>query len=315
MTSLDQSSGHCSFLAAPHRPHTNNATMIMPSFAALRTAPLRRLVVHKTLSFRKPTRGALLVGSASCLVIGLRRNSSRTSCAANNNNNTPPPRFGMSVRYKSSSSGASSTIPSITATEEEDCPICRKYSQGPCGELFKTWLKCTEDHKGVHPTTKEELHLSKCSHLATPLGECLETHKDFYDNLNVYNDEEEEEELHKEWTSVVREVEKSAKDSVYEFPDSLTPELQIRPSNNTGMAAFVFNHGENSKPLTLCYVKDAHSGELLAAGSLQDLWEWQDKYGVLKLRIPPTTQAITACALYDDALYSMTQRVPPKPDS
>lgn len=302
----------------PTRAPQITSTMTL-SFAALRTAPLRRLVAHYyTSSPCLATRQVFLVTSASFLMASLK--SSQTTCAPNK---SPPPRFGMSIRFKhhgaTAASDGANSLSSINTTteEEEDCPICRKYSQGPCGSLFQEWLKCTEANRGVDPKTQEELHLSKCSHLAAPLGECLETNKYFYDNLNIYDEVQEEEALLTEWTSVVREVEEQQQSDKepLDFPPSLAPDLQIRPSTNTGMAAFVYRDTENKKVLTLAYVKDAETGQLLAAGSLQDLWEWQDKYGVLRLLIPPRTTTIVACALYDDVLYSKTQRVPPKQES
>lgn len=295
------------------------------SFAAAlcRTAP--RLFPGYSSHSRTRIRNGLVVvvvGSTSCILIASSNTCSQHSkrrafstthcCAANNSTRRPPPaRFGMSVRHKHSD-----TLPLIPKDDKNDCPLCKKYSQGPCGELFQKWLACAEQYKSMMDSnTNEELHLSKCRHLALPMAECLDKHQEYYDSLDVYSDEYEERVLLQEWTKVVKQVEEThSSDTVLEFPPSLTPELQIRPSTNTGMAAFVYNHDDddNSRTLTLAYVKDAGSGELLAAGSLEDLWEWQDKYGVLRLNIPPKTTAITAYALYDDVLYSTMKQVPPK---
>lgn len=227
-----------------------------------------------------------------------------TDCAASP---PPPSRFGMSIRHKSTTI----ETPPVDTENRDDCPLCQKYSQGPCGEIFKTWLHCTDQHRGMNPETNQERHLEKCSHLAAPLAECLEKHQDFYDNLNnIYNDDEEEEELMQEWMNVVKEVEEST--CAQEFSPKLMPELQIRPSKSsqTGMAVFDVENNVTGKPLTLVYVKDTNTGELLAAGALEDLFEYKQQYGALRLHIPPTITSITAYALYDDVLYCTTRLVP-----
>lgn len=276
------------------------------AFLALRTASLRHFSSYSSCI---SNRGTILVASVSCFLIGFQR---QTQCAGRA---APPPRFGMSVRYKSNNTSNTSIPPiEVSKDKEEDCPLCRKYSQGPCGDTFKKWLACTDKHKGIDPSTQEEEHLDKCSHLAEPLAKCLEIHQEFYDNLNIYDDAEEETTLMTEWTGVVTEVEETS--TTQEFPPVLMPDLQIRPSNRTGMAAFCYNSGKNGNvPLILAYVKDTDSGKLLAAGSREDLWEWQDKYGVLRLSIPSTTLSITAYALYDNVLYSTTLLVPKQHDA
>jgi hypothetical protein len=131
----------------------------------------------------------------------------------------------------------------------------------------------------VDPETKEEWHLSKCSHLATPLAQCLKKHEHFYENLSIINDDEHEmeEDLKEAWQNVIHEVEEKDRQN---FPSEISPELQVKPMTGSGMAAFVYEYSERG--LILAHVKDDDTGELFAAGALEDLWEWQDKYGVLR---------------------------------
>ena len=165
----------------------------------------------------------------------------------------------------------------------------------------------------MNPDTQEEWHVEKCKHLTTPLATCLEQHEDFYDNLKIYNDEEviAEEDLQTAWTKVIHEVESNSERQG--FPSTLVPQLQVRPSTGTGMAAFLLQQ-HKSQPLVLAYVKDDDTGELLAAGSRDDLWDWQDEYGVLRMALAPTTRSVTAYALYqgDQVLYEHTELVPPR---
>jgi hypothetical protein len=53
------------------------------------------------------------------------------------------------------------------------------------------------------------------------------------------------------------------------------------------MAAFVYEYKEKS--LILVYVKDDDTGKLLAAGSPEDLWEWENGCSVLRLALPEVT--------------------------
>jgi hypothetical protein len=295
---------------------------LLQSSVARQTCPslYRHLSIHKTdrRSVRNSSR-LLALASASCLFHWQSsRTTNTTTCQSSSNNNkrrSVPPQFGTSVRYKHASSSISETNDS-----NEDCPICRKYSQGPCGTIFRQWLTCTDANKGIDPETKQEWHLTKCSHLATPLAQCLQKHESYYENLDIYNEDDDENEnddmkdLKEAWQNVIKEVEQKDRQS---FPPEIVPELQVRPTTNTGMAAFVYQYKE--KTLILAYVKDNDTGELLAAGSLEDLWEWEENgYGVLRLALPETTRSVTAYALYqadtpeEEILYVKPQRVPPR---
>jgi hypothetical protein len=256
------------------------------------------------------------LASASCLFHWHSTLTTRTatcqSTSKNDKRRPAPLRFGTSVRYNHHTF---SQIPE-TNDNNEDCPICRKYSQGPCGTIFRQWQDCTDANKGIDPETKQAWHLSRCSHLATPLAHCLQKHESYYENLDIYKDEDEREDtedLKEAWRNVIKEVETKERQS---FPPEIVPELQVRPTTGTGMAAFVYEYKE--KALILVYVKDDDTGELLAAGSPEDLWEWENGYGVLRLALPEVTRSITAHALYqadapeEEVLYVNTQLVPPR---
>ena len=215
-----------------------------------------------------------------------------------------PSRFGTSIiRHQSALSGID------TNSSKEDCPLCKKFSQGPCGELFKTWLACTEQFSGKDPENNEDLHLSKCLHLAKPLGACLEQHEDHYSEMDIYaEDDEEEDDLMEAWNQVIREVEATRTAVSFETP----PDLQIRLVNNTGMASFDYTISGNKVVMT--YVRDEDTGELLAAGSIDDLWDYEGR-GVLRLSFGPTCKSVAVYALYSDendkdVLYKHSQRIP-----
>mmetsp|Transcript_1690 Transcript_1690/g.2408 ORF Transcript_1690/g.2408 Transcript_1690/m.2408 type:complete len:364 (-) Transcript_1690:51-1142(-) len=240
-----------------------------------------------------------------------------------------PVRFGTSVRLFSSSS-SKSTNGVIDLDHKEDCPICRKYSQGPCGEIFKEWLQCTDDHPGTDPTTKEDYHISKCHHLAMPLAKCLEKHQAFYDQLDAIeienqhdggdddDDSMDELELQQAWENVIEELEEEHPKSMA-FPSDIQPDLQLRVETNTGMAVFALcrEKNEEDRPILCAYVKD-QDGRLLAAGSREDLWDWRDGWGILRLAIRQETELVTAYAFYSGPgsnamdYYAHTLKLPPR---
>ena len=197
--------------------------------------------------------------------------------------NSQPIRFGASVR------SLHSDLPSVD-NEKEDCPICKKYSQGPCGDLFIQWLACTDKHR-----TSENSHIDKCASFAGPLAECLKIHEVLYDNIQVYNDEPTPIGLQDEWVKVVKEVDASNKSQA--FPSHLKPTLEYRLEIGTGIAGFVMKYNE-TQPIIMACIKDSSTGDLLAAGSMADLFEYEGR-GVLKLVIPASTNAVTVSALYD----------------
>lgn len=215
-----------------------------------------------------------------------------------------PSRFGSSVRSFSSRDGG------MDISNKDDCPVCKKYSQGPCGETFKKWLSCTDANPGKD-AHGEEIYLSKCETIFEPFVKCLEQNKDFYEELDMFEeDEASEEDLFEAWNKVISEVETTR--TAIDFPNSL-PEVQIRLRNNTGMVTFSYKLPDGQR-VVMCYVKDDDTGEVLAAGSSDDLWPHEGK-GILRLSFGPKCRAVTTYALYSDendsdTLYRFTQLMP-----
>ena len=235
---------------------------------------MHRLALSNVHTFRRH----FTQNSAALLLVALTAPPLVASCK-----NSQPVRFGASLR------SLHSDLPSVDS-EKEDCPICKKYSQGPCGDLFTQWLACTDQHR-----ESENSHIDKCASFAEPLAECLQLHKVLYDNINVYKDEPIRMGLQDEWVNVVKEVEASNKSQA--FPLHLKPTLEYRPHIGTGIAGFVMKY-DVAQPIIMACIQDSSSGDLLAAGSTADLFEYEGR-GVLKLVIPASTTAVTVSALYD----------------
>lgn len=195
-------------------------------------------------------------------------------------------------------------------SNREDCPVCKKFSQGPCGAMFREWMACTDQYPGPNPDNQEEdWHLSKCMHLAKPLSACLEEHQAHYAEMDVFaEDDDDERELMDAWSNVISEVEVSRE--AVSFPSP--PNVQIRLANRTGMASF--DYSLSDKNIIMAYVRDDETGELLAAGSSDDLWDYKGK-GILRLSFGPSCKSVTVFALYgdehgNDILYKLSQRIP-----
>jgi hypothetical protein len=233
-----------------------------------------------------------------------------------------PPRFGGSVRYMQTTPPIQDSMAS-SSKEREDCPICRKYSQGPCGEAFVKWLDCVDRNEGIDAKTQQELHLIHCRDLGDAMAKCLHQHESYYASLTLVDDDEEssdadndesdEDLLQEAWTKVVREVESSKPKMAFPDDDSISPRAEFRPSTKTGMIAFSYEC--KGRPLVMAYVKDDATGSVLAAGSYSDLWQMKDR-GALRLGLPPSTTSITIHALYEtekeveEVIFTRTERVP-----
>eukprot|EP00546_Thalassionema_frauenfeldii_P019471 CAMPEP_0178894618 /NCGR_PEP_ID=MMETSP0786-20121207/118_1 /TAXON_ID=186022 /ORGANISM="Thalassionema frauenfeldii, Strain CCMP 1798" /LENGTH=130 /DNA_ID=CAMNT_0020564731 /DNA_START=444 /DNA_END=836 /DNA_ORIENTATION=+ len=105
--------------------------------------------------------------------------------------------------------------------------------------------------------------------------------------------------LREAWEKVIQEVENSR--TSFAFP-SQPPLLEIKPQNRAGMAAFDYtlsNKNNERKVIVLAYVRDSQTRELIAAGSMDDLWEYDGK-GILRLSFGPECRSVTAYALYQD---------------
>jgi len=247
----------------------------------------------------------------------------------------PPPRFG---NHKIASRLLSSKGNDVTAspTEKEmneavnanikdrHCPICAKYSKGPCGDIFRDWLQCTDENPGKNESTQKDIHIEKCFHLAKPLAECLSKYEEFYAKIPLEYDEIDKdadqekgaENVREAWDNIVHEIESASKTqkNSRKFPNYMAPEMEVRFEANVGLALFYKKslQCKDGKELLLAYLKD-QNGKLLGAGTLEDI---QNGRGSLRFGIDETTETVTLCALYgeDDGgpLLTMTQRLPPR---
>ena len=249
-----------------------------------------------------------------------------------------PPRYGKSIPYhlvstRLSSSTTNTESPtknikygkehvviqqSIASSKEkknrDDCPLCKKYSSGPCGSLFTTWMQCVDSNEGQE---------SKCDGLIAPLSKCLEENKSFYDKISVYEEDQNvDDDSIEKWKDFVHDVENeigSGDDiKMKQFDQGVEPEMQVRLK--TQMGAVMFHPKIDDRVLLLAYVKD-QDGNLLGAGSVDDLFDFQDQL-VLRFSTMDTSRDITAHGLYghadiddndgrDAIIYRKTERIPP----
>lgn len=249
-----------------------------------------------------------------------------------------PQEFGAAIptltaRGLAKNSGSISDTTASIAVEEDDrsnCPMCKKFGRGPCGDIFQRWLACTDCHTGkINSSTGEPLHLSKCADFAVKLAECLEVNTDYYTK-----DENEEEiddgqqlkdssELKDAWTVFVSDMDDSILSGKYTdlpFPATLDPKIKIRAT--TGAAFFVSSENENDEQqqqplLVAAYILDDNSN-VIAAGSQEDMYMDDDLGCVLQFKISKGMKSVTASAIYDSTandvdgilIYSRTMLVP-----
>mmetsp|Transcript_3926 Transcript_3926/g.5996 ORF Transcript_3926/g.5996 Transcript_3926/m.5996 type:complete len:346 (+) Transcript_3926:285-1322(+) len=238
---------------------------------------------------------------------------------------------------------------------DESCPLCKKYSQGPCGKLFQQWIECIDanakananegngdgngdgDGNGNGDESKTDC---VCDSLVAPLDKCLKEHQEYYDKISIYDDDNDnDQQAIDKWKDFILAIEQD--DGIQFEPCSQSQhppemEMQLRPKSNMGAAMFHpemrngHGHGDQGqgqgRVLLLAYIKD-QNGALLGAGSVEDLFPFQDQY-VLRFGVTDTCKDITAHALYGykdganadaDAdgshesltIYTKTQRVPP----
>ena len=263
--------------------------------------------------------------------------------------NRRPPEFGGTVPKLTTTRGVVATNRNISSTydktmsssavmggEEEDrsnCPMCKKFSRGPCGMIFQRWLACTDCHTGkVDYSTGEPLHLSKCADYAVELAECLEENTDYYskdeyeEEIDVGQQLKDSSELKDAWTVFVTEMEDcilSGKYTVQPFTATLDPKIKIRVNTKTGAAFFVLSsENENDEQqqqqpiLVAAYILDNKSN-VIAAGS-QEVMYMDDELGcVLQFKISDGMKSVTARAIYDTnasddgiLIFSRTMLVP-----
>jgi hypothetical protein len=192
-----------------------------------------------------------------------------------------PPPVGISAREFSSSSSSSinadtATSPATTASTggenndddlptsySDDCPLCAKYSAGPCGTLFRRWLACTDNAAAAKKTNTngsggddDRDHVALCAQDFDRLQACLEEHSDYYDKIRVGGDSQEEgtgddddddagatsssrtagSSVQQAWESMIQEELAGA--ATESFPEALRPIVRIRPKTGQATASF-----------------------------------------------------------------------------
>lgn len=234
-----------------------------------------------------------------------------------------PPIFGASIPTITArglaTNASDATIPEDVA-QREDCPLCKKFGKGPCGEAFKRWLACTDRHPGKE-AGGEPLHLSKCSDFAEKLAECLDAnHSEYYSegdpgDHDRYREEEPKEELKDAWSEFVREMEDgiaAGKYNLRPFPEKLNPKMEVRWASCTGAAFFAPE--KDGHPVIAAYILD-DGGNVIAAGSKEDM-DMGDLGCVLQFKVGDGMNSVTSRALYDAAgdeiaIFSRTLLLPP----
>ena len=240
-----------------------------------------------------------------------------------------PPLFGSTIptiTKRGIKTGLGSSAEDLTSTEididdREDCPMCKKFGSGPCGEIFKRWLNCTDEYPGKD-SAGEPLHLTKCIGLAEELGKCLDNHADHYSSKD--NKEEEDKRyqqthdhtLKEAWSDFVMEIEhgiKSKKYATSPFSEKYNPSMQFKPSSRT--CAAIFAPDINGASIVAAYIIDENDS-LLAAGSKEDMD--MGSFGcVLQFDVPDATKSVTCRVIYDTNkddgdvdILTRTMRVP-----
>lgn len=268
----------------------------------------------------------------------------------------PPPIFGKLhaniIEKRSRTFNREFSTSDIDLNNRQDCPICEKYSRGPCGDIFQHWLKCTDENSGKNSLGKD-LHLEKCQQYAAPLAKCLQDHENFYeDNTSIYRQDENENENNKEnsekekaWKSIIEQTElkhhvtgPSTMSKVKKFPNSdkmVIPEMQVHFKSRQGVAIFLSYkqndpegnelmeshiYDKDGRELLFVYMKD-QNGNTLGAASFEDIYEHD---GMMRFKILNDTEKVTLYAVYDylnkeedveqtkQVMYSLSNKLPSK---
>jgi len=238
-----------------------------------------------------------------------------------------PPTFGSTVptitkRGITTGTDLGNDIASVAVDDREDCPMCKKFGSGPCGDIFKRWLNCTDKHPGKD-ANGEPLHLTHCVDLAEKLGECLDTHADHYTSKDNEEDIKQQEkarsketdELKSAWSEFVSEMEEGIRTNTFTtlpFPEKYSPSMQFKPSSKSGAA--IFAPEIDGASIITAYIID-DDDNVLAAGSREDMD--MGSFGcVLQFDLLDETMKSATCrAIYDSddaavTIFSRTILVP-----
>ncbi len=241
-----------------------------------------------------------------------------------------PPEFGstvpkITIRGISTTEMSETNLPNIDSNRDrEDCPMCKKFSRGPCGGHFTVWLDCTDANPGKDKNG-EPLHLTKCSDFSLILAECLEDNVGFYSKNDDVDDDINEDytdpaarggAMKDAWKEFVREIEdavESRKYSLLPFPVNIQPKMEVRPPTLTGAAFFVPEN--DGQPILAAYILD-DSLNVIAAASREDMYMNYNIGCVIQFKIVEGMKSATCRAIYDTAgeddvvVYTRSMMVP-----
>jgi hypothetical protein len=230
-----------------------------------------------------------------------------------------PVKYGTAIPSVSSRGITTSRINiADVKTDREDCPMCKKFGSGPCGDTFKRWLACTDQHPGKD-AKGEPVHITKCLDFAEKLSECLDKHSEYYTKYDENTTKEvglnESNELEEAWADFVRETEEQIAVGKYKsvpFPAEIEPTMQVRLELQNGATYFKLKM-QNDASIIVAYILD-DKGNVLAAGSMDDMD--MGKFGcVLIFDVSAAMKSATCKAIYDEGteyvtVYSKTLLVP-----
>jgi hypothetical protein len=256
-----------------------------------------------------------------------------------------PPPVGISAREFSSSSIDTAATTNSTGDNDDnglptsysdDCPLCAKYSAGPCGTLFRQWLACTD---AAAATDKGGDGVALCAQDFDRLQACLEEHSDYYDKIHAdeqvlggYQEDGRDDSgatstssIQQAWETMIQEELSCA--VTESFPETLRPIVRIRPKTGQATASFaVSSSSKGVDNFVLAFVRndnskdanadgnDANAYILLAAGAKEDLYidDDADNRIVLAFRVPTESAAVLVSAVYeqqDDSVAVYEYRV------
>ena len=181
--------------------------------------------------------------------------------------------------------------------DHDDCPMCRKFSKGPCGHLFKKWMACTDSHRGKD-AQGEPIHLKQCESEAKGLAECLDRNEDYYTSNAWEDPPTDTSKLNvDQWRSFVKKMEAGIENNKYtltDFPSDTLPRVQI--SRSESVAVFFRPEDVKCQTIIAAYILD-EQGDVIAAGSKHDIQ--LDALGCVLQFKTNDLKAVTIRAIYD----------------
>jgi hypothetical protein len=237
----------------------------------------------------------------------------------------------------------------LPTSYSDDCPLCAKYSAGPCGTLFRRWLACTDNAAAAKKANtndsgggSDDDHVALCAQDFDRLQACLEEHSDYYDKIRVGGESQEGTEddagatstssVQEAWETMIREELVGA--ATESFPGASRPIVRIRPKTGQATASFAVSSSSSKgvDNFVLAFVRtinkdndtatdskddedtDADAYTLLAAGAREDLYvdgDGDDRI-VLAFRVPADSATVIVSAVYeqqDDSVAVYEYRV------